>query len=141
MIKIKSTLIPGLITGVGLLVVGFVLSWITGLIFPSVQTEYETSGLFRPWSDPIMQLYFAYPFILGIVLAFVWDKLKAQVKGKNIISRGLNFGLTYFLVATIPGMFITYSSFYVSTALVLSWTINGLLEGVIAGIILAKVNR
>ena len=116
-------------------------SFLTNALFPALAAEYVDSGIFRPWSDPLMQMFFAYPFILGVILAFVWDKLKTQVKGQSVFSRGLNFGQSYFLVATIPGMFITYTSFQVSLGLVLSWTTGGLIEGIFAGWVLAKLNK
>jgi hypothetical protein len=88
-----------------------------------------------------MQMFFAYPFVLGIILAFVWDKVKKSVAGKTTTSRGLNFGLIYFMATTIPGMFITYSSFQVSLMLVMSWTLSGFIEAVVAGWVLAKLNK
>jgi hypothetical protein len=43
-------------------------------------------------------------------------------------------------VAAIPGMLMSYSSFPVSFVMILSWTLTGLVEAVLAGIILAKLN-
>ena len=137
----KNIIVPGLAVGIVTLVVSMVFNFLINDLFPELSVEYVNSGIFRPWSDPLMQMFFAYPFILGVILAFVWDKLKTQVKGQSVFSRGLNFGQSYFLVATIPGMFITYTSFQVSLGLVLSWTTGGLIEGIFAGWVLAKLNK
>ncbi len=137
----NKILVQGLITGVAMLLVSLVFSFSAGFIFPSLTAEYVNEAIFRPWSDPLMQMFFAYPFVLGIILAFVWDKVKNSVAGKTITSRGLNFGLIYFMATTMPGMFITYSSFQVSLVLVMSWTLSGFIEAVVAGWVLAKLNK
>lgn len=141
MIKLRNILIPGLVVGVATLVASIGFNFLSNALFPDLAAEYIDSGIFRPWSDPVMQMFFAYPFILGLILAFAWARLKSQVKGESVFSRGLNFGLSYFLVATIPGMFITYTSFQVSLGLVLSWTASGLIEGIVAGWVLAQLNK
>jgi len=82
-----------------------------------------------------MSIFFAHPFILGIALAWVWDKIKGSIS-----SDPKKFALGVFAIATIPGMVITYSSFQLSLAIVLSWTIMGLVNAYVAGLILAKMN-
>lgn len=141
MSKIKNILIPGLAAGFGMLGASFGFNFLTNFLFPDLASEYLNPALFRPWSDPLMQLFFAYPFILGLSLAFVWNKINSTIPGRTVFSKGLSFGLGVFLVSTIPGMFVTYTSFQVSPAMVLSWTVSGLLTSVIAGWILAKFNK
>jgi len=134
----KKVVVPGLIAGVLMLLAGLVLSRVFGIISPSINAEYLNPALFRPWSDPIMSLYFLYPFILGIILAWYWDMTKHLVKGKTAFEKAYKFGLVYWLIAGLPGMFITYSSFQVSLAMVLAWSISGLVNAVIAGFVFAK---
>lgn len=121
----------GLVAGIAILVVGFGFNWLVGVLVPSVQAEYENPAIFRSWQDPLMMAYFAYPFILGVVAAYLWDKLKAK--------DALEFAKTYFIIATIPGMFITLSSFQVSYLMVASWTVVGFLEVLVAGWVFTKV--
>ena len=135
----KKVLIFGLIAGLAMSIVGMLYNALSGVAFPGLMVEYQTSGLFRPWEDPLMTAFFAYPFILGIALAWVWDKVKGLISG-GLWTRALNFGLAYFIVATIPGMFISYTSFPVSLLMILSWSLSGLLNGIIAGAVLAKLN-
>lgn len=136
----KKIIIPGIVAGVVLLVVSMGISAIFNALFPQINQEYMNPSIFRPWSDPLMTLYFAYPFLLGLVLAIVWDKAKSVVSGKTYVDKGFQFGLLYFIAAGIPGMFITYSSFQVSLLMVINWSIAGFIEAVVAGIILAKMN-
>ena len=126
-----------LLIGVANLIVGFGINWLVGLLLPTVQKEYE-GGLFRPWTDPLMLVFFAYPFILGFVLVYLWDKVKGNLKGDKT-TQAFEFAKLYFIVATVPGMFITYTSFQISLSMVLLWTATGFLEALVAGIIISRV--
>jgi len=136
----KKIVTSGLIAGLAMLVAGLVLTPVYNIIFPNLQAEYMKAGLFRAWTDPLMSLYYLYPFLLGLTLSWVWDKTKKVIKGKTEFEKAKNFGLSYFLVAGLPGMFITYSSFQVSLMMVVAWSISGLIDAVIAGWIFAKKN-
>lgn len=127
----------GLIAGVAILATGIILNFIVGVALPSIATEYQNTDLFLPWTDPRMMGFFAYPFILGVVLAYLWDKV--DVKGKDAQTKALHFAKLYFIVATIPGMYITFTSFQVSLPMVLIWTATGFIEAFVAGYVLAKV--
>ena len=54
----------GLIAGLANLIVMLVLMWLIGVVFPSVMQEYKNTAIFRPFNDPLMMVYFGYPFIL-----------------------------------------------------------------------------
>jgi len=136
----KKIFLPGLVAGIAMTVVGIILNYLIGLVFPGVVAQYQTA-MFRPWSDPLMQAYFAYPFILGWALAWIWDLMKTLCQKPTALKRGLCFGLSYWIIAAIPGMFVTYTSFTVSFSLVLSWTIVGLINAIVAGWVLAKMNK
>ena len=108
----KKVVTTGLLAGLAILVVGLILNWVYGFVFPSVVTEYQNTALFRPWSDPLMSYIFIHPFVLGIILAWVWDKTKNLFKERDVFWRCCQFASAYWLV-TIPGMLISYSSFQV----------------------------
>lgn len=131
----KKIIWPGLLLGLIMLVVNMVVSYLFMLI-PSVKADYASS-LMRSWQDPLMWLFFLYPFILGIIFAWLWNKVKGSFKEK---SRGCHFGWVLFFLATFPGMWITYTSFTLSFLTILSWTISGLISAKIAGFLLAKMN-
>ena len=96
----KKVIIPGLAAGVVILVASLILMQAWEALIPGLAAEYKTP-LFRPWSDPLMMLFFLYPFILGIAFAWLWFKTKKVWKNPY------EMALTYFLVASIPGMFVT----------------------------------
>lgn len=137
----KKIILPGLIAGIIMLVVGIGLGFLINLIFPVLKEQYNNTNLFRPWNDPLMSIYFLYPFILGLVLAWLWNKIKSVFKEENLIKKGIFFGLTYWIISSIPGMIITYSSFLITLIMVLSWTFSSLVQVLVAGIIVALMNR
>ena len=135
----KKIILSGLLTGLVLFLASQVVSKIFGIIFPAINAEYQNPNLFRSFKDPLMLLFFLHPFLVGVLLAWFWNKTKSLF-GENA-KGGAKFGLSYWVVSTIPGMFATYSSMPYSLAIVLSWTIGGLISAVLAGIILMKLNR
>lgn len=137
----KKIFVPGFVAGLVNLVVGVILSQFYNFVSPAIAGEYTNIALFRLWSDPLMSLFFLYPFVLGLVLAWVWDETRKLFEGKSAFERACKFGFAYWIAATVPGMFITYSSFQVSLGLVLSWTLTGLVEAIVAGWIFAKMMK
>ena len=113
------TLKRGVFAGAANLITGLGLGWLIGIILPAIAEEYQNTAIFRPWSDPRMMVYFAYPFILGLAYAYIWSMVERQFKGNDRIERAGQFAKLYFIIATVPGMFITYTSFQVSLMMVL----------------------
>lgn len=135
----KKIFLPGILAGIATLALGMGVSYLF-MLFSSVAADYANANLMRPWKDPIMSLFFLYPFVQGLILAWVWDKSKSLFHGSTI-SRGLKFGLAIWLIASVPGMLITYSSFPLSPLTIISWTASGLVNGMAAGMIFAGLNR
>lgn len=135
----KKIIWPGILVGIATLIAGMVISYLF-MLLPSVAADYSNPAVMRQWQDPLMMLFFLYPFVFGIILAWAWNKSKNLFKGTSW-ARGTNFGLAIFLISTIPGMFITYTSMPYSFMTVISWTFSGLINSLIAGWILAKMNK
>jgi len=137
--KVRLILWPGIVAGIVILVLGMVISYLF-MIIPSVAADYNDAQVIRSLQDPLMSLFFIYPFVLGIALSWVWSITKVLVEGPAW-KRGTRFGLTYFVIATIPGMLISYSSFSLSILTIISWTVSGLISAIVAGCIFAKMNE
>lgn len=120
-----------------MLVVGFGFSQLFVFVFPSLGAEYLNASLFRPWSDPLMSLYFLHPFLVGVILVWIWTKTKQLFIGTQF-ERAYKFGFVYALLA-FPGMLISYASFPVSFLMVLSWFISSILQGLVAGLLFTKI--
>ncbi|OGK17752.1 hypothetical protein A2866_02115 [Candidatus Roizmanbacteria bacterium RIFCSPHIGHO2_01_FULL_39_8] len=136
----RNIIVVGLIAGVAMFVVSLAFGPICQVLFPALKAEYENPALFRPWSDPLMTLFFAYPFIQGIMLAWVWSKVKVLFKKGKDWEKGVKFGLIYWILGFL-GMFVTYTTFPVSLMMVLSWWLSMLISLPVAGIIYAKLMK
>jgi hypothetical protein len=130
-------IIVGLLTGVILLAASMGLSSVMNRMFPGLQVEYQNPHLFRPWTDPLMSVFWIVPFLTAFVSLYIWNVFKNLVPGDTVVYKGLCFGLHFWLV-TIPGMVISYSSFQVSGTMILSWTAGNLVQATIAGLIYAR---
>lgn len=127
----------GLIAGFANLLLGLGITVVLQMILPGLAQEYQNTSIFRPWQDPLMMVYFAYPFILGIVLAYLWNLLYKQLKGSGP-EKVMQFAKVYFIIATIPGMFISYTSFQISFLMILVWTLTGFAEAYLSGLVFMK---
>jgi hypothetical protein len=134
---VKKLIKKGLIAGVAILIVGLIFSFGLQALIPSYAEEYKTA-LFRPWTDPLMMAFFGYPFILGLVAAYLWDLVSSKFSG-DYKKKAFEFAKLYFIIATIPGMFITLTTFNVSFLMVGVWTLTGFIEIFVAGLVFAKV--
>lgn len=135
----KKFLLSAIISAVAVFVVSMVINYLFSLIFTGLKGEYENSNIFRPWGDPLMMIYFIYPLIFALIVAFVWDKVKSAFSG-TYINKVVNFSLIYWLAASIPGMIMSLSSFKISLIMILSWTIGGLFQILTAAFITIKMN-
>ena len=137
---IKKIFRGGMATGLVLLLAHLLMSFLFAALAPQVMLEYQNTALFRSWDDPLMSLYFGYPFILGLGLSYAWENIKSVLTGSEG-QKILKFSFSYFLMATIPGMLITYSSFQVSLLIVLSWTAFGFIDAMLAALTLSRLNK
>jgi hypothetical protein len=58
----------------------------------------------------------------------------------SFLTRGIEFGLIYVLIATFPMMWLIYSAMNVSLAMVATWFVLALMQGVIAGLVCERLN-
>lgn len=133
----KKIILPGLAAGVVLLVLSYGILYVSINFFPNLVEEYY-NPIFWPGSDRAL-LFFAHPFILSLALSWFWERFKSSFEGVMLV-RGVELGIVYGLVATLPSMWITFSAISVSITMVLSWFFYGILQATIAGIIFARLN-
>jgi len=138
---IKKVITPGLAAGVVMLVAGIALSRLYTVIFPALETEYTNAYLFRPWTDPVMSLYFVHPFLVGLLLAWIWDQTKSLFPSSlSPTKKAFRFASFYWMFS-ICGMLITYSSFPVSLLMVGSWPISTFIEGLLGSMVIVRLNK
>ncbi len=133
----KKIIIGGILSGVALLILSISGLYATIFLFPSIAEEYFNPA-FESQSSRIM-FYYIHPFIISMALAWFWSRFKKVLTG-SYIARGIEFGLIYLMVATFPMMWLIYSALDVSLAMVITWFILALLQGIIAGLIFEKTD-
>jgi hypothetical protein len=133
----KKILIPGILTGIFLLISSFIALFLTIKLFPSLAWEYFGPTFNTDGSRDI--LFYIHPFLLGLALAWFWNRVKEIFTG-NSIAKALEFSLIYAAIATIPTMWITFSAINISLEMVLTWILYGLFQALVAGSILSRLN-
>ena len=129
----KKGIIAGLIAGIVILIVGMTSGYLFG-------TDYEkTPELWKHMTGNWYYTMIAVDFIEGILYGLVFTVVYTGIPG-NGWKKGLNYGLILWIVATIPGMLMTYITMTVPDMIVASWLFGGLISLVIAGPAIAIVH-
>ena len=136
----KKIVLPGIIAAIASFIATMLVGYVFQAIFPSIKSEYENTAIFRPWNDPLMNIFWVYPFIFGITLAWVWDKVKGLFTG-TLINKALCFGFVYWVICSVPGMIMSLSSFKITIVMTISWTISGFLQAFAAALVFGKMNK
>ncbi|MFA6142258.1 MAG: hypothetical protein WC738_03080 [Candidatus Omnitrophota bacterium] len=133
--KIGKVLIASLAVSIfgaifGAVTCGWLFNWVYKI---------EPTNVWRTMDGPPGVGYYIGSFLVNIVLAIVYALLSKGIPGKNKIAKGLIFGLCLWAVSTLPGMFVTHAFMTVATGVIIYWTITGLIELPIKGIIIAAI--
>jgi len=128
----RKILLGGIAGGILLFIAQFAFSIVGNLIAPY---DVFAIGGMRQMNDPLMYLFYAYPFVLSFMSAIVFDRVKGAITGG--CCTGYNFGLILILLVTVPGMFVVFSSmtyppgFYIGNILfgVIGFPAVGMLYG------------
>ncbi len=133
----KKIILSGLLTGVVLLILSILALYATIWLFPTLAAQYYDPA-FDTQAGRYM-IYYIHPFVIALALSWFWDRFKGVLTG-GFLTKGIEFGLVYALIAIFPVMWLIYSAINVSLAMVATWWIFGLLQGVIAGLVFEKLN-
>ncbi|MEQ1747299.1 MAG: hypothetical protein ABMA02_17845 [Saprospiraceae bacterium] len=129
--------IKGIVAGAILLAISYVSLLFLVNFLPDLAEEYY-NPVFDMEGNKVF-LYFLHPFILSFALAWFWRRFKSLFHGP-FWWRGMEMGLLYGLIATLPSMWITFSAMAVPLPLVLTWLLYGVFQAVIVGISYAKIS-
>lgn len=121
--------------GLVLLVVTFLADAIAQLITPY---DFLSIGGMRAMDDPVMGLFFLYPFIFALMAAFVFDLVQSAIPG-DWTKKGLLYGGILFILVVIPNMIVIFSSMVYPTGFYTSNILAGIIGYPLIGLIFAKV--
>lgn len=123
--------------GLALLVISYAALYLLVFLFPQLAESYY---------DPMFDLnerkaffYFAHPFVLSFVLAWFWRRFKSMFTGP-FWWRGIEMGLVYGLIATLPSMWLVFSAMAVPFSMVFTWIAYGVFQAIVVGVIFAKIS-
>lgn len=133
----KKVILPGVIAGFVLLAFSYLALFLLVKFLPSLAEQYYNPVFSQEGDKTIM--YFLHPFVLSFALAWFWERFKGQFEGSWVL-RGLELGVVYAIVASLPAMWITFSSLALSFQLVGSWFAYSIIQAAIVGLIYAKMN-
>ncbi len=133
----KKTIIAGFTAGVILLLFSLLGLYLTIWLFPRLAMQYFNPA-FNSQANRYL-LYFIHPFVISLALSWFWNRFKGVLTG-SFLTKGIEFGLVYMIIATFPTMWLIYSAMNVSLAMVGTWFLFGLLQGIIAGLVFEKMN-
>lgn len=133
----KKLIVSILISTVLLLVLSFVMLYISIHFFPGISAEY-LSPVFRS-AGRVDWMYFIHPLILSIALKWFWERYKSMLTG-NLLLKALEVALVYGVVALIPVLWITFSAIDVSLKMIATWLLYGFIQSFAAGLVFAKLN-
>ncbi len=133
----QKFLIKGIVAGVLLLLMSFAALYFVVTFLPGIAEEYY-NPIFSLEGEKTY-LYFLHPFMLSFALAWFWKRFKTLFKGPFWL-RGMEMGLVYGLIATLPSMWMTFSALAVSLPIVFTWLLYGVFQAVVVGIIYAKIS-
>ncbi len=133
----KKILTAGLVAGIVLSMLSVLGLYATIWLFPNLAQQYFDPA-FNMQSSRVT-IYYLHPFIISLALSWFWNRSKGILTG-SFLTRGIEFGLIYAFVALFPMMWLIYSAISISLAMVLTWFVLGLLQGIIAGLIFEKLN-
>ena len=126
-----------MLTGVVLLILSVVGLYVMIYAFPTIAAQYYDPA-FESQAGRYM-IYYAHPFVIALALSWFWDRFKTVLTG-GFLTKGIEFGFVYALVALFPIMWLIYSAMSVSFPMVATWWLFGLLQGVVAGLVFEKLN-
>jgi len=135
----KKVILPGIIAGFVLLAISFLALFLLVRLMPGLAEQYYNPVFSLEEEGAKTILYYLHPFVLSFALAWFWERFKGQFEGSWLL-RGLELGLVYAVVASLPAMWITFSSLALSFQLVGSWFAYSIFQAAVVGLIYAKMN-
>ena len=122
----KNIAVAGFAGGTLLLLLLVAINMIVNLVIPYDIMKF---GGMRAADDPVLILFFLYPFVIAFSQAIVFDVVKNSLTG-NHVQKGFQFSALLILIMTIPSLYVMYTSmnwpidFYISSMI---WEIIGFL--------------
>jgi len=134
-VKIGKIVIAALaISLFGAIFAGLTCGWLFNWVY-----KLEPTNVWKPMEGAPGLSFHIISLLLNTVFVVVYALLRNGIPGKNKVSKGIIYGLCVWAVGMLPGMFSTYYFMTVATGVVIYWTVLGLIELPLKGVIIAAI--
>jgi len=135
----KKIIISTVLGGIALFVLSFVFTAIWSALFP--QYNIFSIGGMRSVDDPVLAWFYAYPFVLAFFFNIAYSILHTAVKEDTLFKQGLAFGITVWVLFSLSGLFLIWSSMDYGETFLLTKFTGDLVYFAVLGIIAAWTFR
>lgn len=133
----KKHLIAAAVTSIVLLVFAYLCLLIMPNLPEAMLEDYFSPAFVNDENRNLF--YFVQPVVLAFALSWFWTRFKDSFAG-NWALKGLELGVVYVLVASLPAMILLFSAINVSAATVGTWLLYSFAQATIAGEISARID-
>ena len=112
----------------------FVINVMVNVIIPADISMY---GGMTATDDPVMILFFFYPFIVAFAAAILFDVVKDCLMGTPV-QKGLMFGALLLVIMTVPNLYMMITSMTRPIDLFISTTTREIMSFPLRGILFCK---
>jgi hypothetical protein len=126
--------LAGLLAGFAVAVVSWSIQFGIQYFFPYNMLEL---GGMRSVDDPLMALFFMYPWVMGYAMAVVYPFFAKLVEGEE--NKPLMYALIVWIVSAIPQFFIVFSTMAYPVGFYLNQLVGSFLYTIAAAYVIWKV--
>ena len=105
-LELKKILVSGIAGGFILMFITFFADAIAQMVAP--YNLFELGGM-RAVNDPMMMLFFLYPYLFAIIASFVWSWIRGSFSGDGK-EKALRFAGILLLLVLVPNIWVMYST-------------------------------
>ena len=135
--KAKQIIISGILAGFVILIISQIVNYFVAMLLP--YTVLSLGGM-RPVNDPIMLLFFLFPFVISFAMAIAYSKISSAFSG-NWKSKGFQFGSIAWLLYALPSIYVVFTSMDYPLGFTISRIAGSLIYLFAAALIVAKFSE
>lgn len=135
-LQLRQVLTAGVSGGIILLILTFVADWIVQFIAP--YNIFDVPGM-RSMGDPIGALFFVYPIVFSLIVAYLWTWIRVAFPGEPR-DAGVRFGAFLFILIIVPNCWVIFTSMNYPAGFFFSNILTGLFAYPVMGYINARYN-
>ena len=102
----KAVVPATILGGIVLFVLDLIISRAAVVVAPF--DIFAIGGMRKP-DDPVLMLFFIYPFVFACAAAIVYGVVHRAIEGE-FLKKGITFGVLLLVVVTIPGLYVIATS-------------------------------